>query len=322
MARASSDVESSQISPRGQDAPESAIRAAHLSTAWFDRDLGWLEFNRRVLAEALDERTPLLERVKFLAIFTSNLDEFFMKRMAVLREHRTPAREQLVAEIRERLLPMLRLRAECFRDRLVPELARHRIHLRHWDALTEGQRLEAADYFDTQVSAALTPLVILPTQPFPFFSNLSLSLAFVLHDARTGESVDARVKVPAELPQWVPLTADVPAGHRVFVRLHEVICQNADKLYPGMHPTSSTLFRLTRDAEVELDEDDEKDMNIRDLVREQIRQRRFEPVVRLEFADSADRRVQLMLQDRFKLQPRDVYALPGELDYTSLFQIA
>src|SRR5215510_648420 len=185
------------------------VSPSSLDAAWIDRDLSWLEFNRRVLAEALDERTPLLERVKFLAIFTSNLDEFFMKRMAVLREHLTPAREQLVAEIRDRLLPMLRLRAECFRDRLVPDLARHRIHLRHWDALTEAQRLEAADYFDTQVSAALTPLVILPTQPFPFFSNLSLSLAFVLHDARTGEPVDARVKVPSELPRWVPLSADV-----------------------------------------------------------------------------------------------------------------
>jgi polyphosphate kinase len=322
MPRATPDVESSQILPSGQDAPESAIRAAQLSTVWFDRDLGWLEFNRRVLAEALDERTPLLERVKFLAIFTSNLDEFFMKRMAVLREHRTPARRQLIADIGERLLPMLRQRAECFRDRLVPELARHRIHLRHWDALNDAQRREAAEYFDAQVSAALTPLVILPTQPFPFFSNLSLSLAFVLHDDRTGESVDARVKVPAELPQWVPLAADVPPGHRVFVRLHEVIRENAHKLYPGMRLTSSTLFRLTRDAEVELDEDDEKDRNIRDLVREQIRQRRFEPAVRLEFAENADRRVQLMLQDRFKLEPHDVYAQPGEIDYTSLFQIA
>ena len=322
MPRATPDVASSQLPSGGQDAPESAIRAAQLSTVWFDRDLGWLEFNRRVLAEALDERTPLLERVKFLAIFTSNLDEFFMKRMAVLREHRTPARERLIAEIRERLLPMLRQRAECFRDHLVPDLARHRIHLRHWEALTDPQRREAAEYFDAQVSAALTPLVILPTQPFPFFSNLSLSLAFVLHDVRTGESVDARVKVPAELPQWVPLSADVPSGHRVFIRLHEVIRENAHKLYPGMRLTASTLFRLTRDAEVELDEDDEKDRNIRDLVREQIRQRRFEPAVRLEFAENADRRMQLMLQERFKLEPRDVYALPGEIDYTSLFHIA
>jgi polyphosphate kinase len=313
---------SADASARGQDAPESAIREAALLPVWVDRDLGWMEFNRRVLAEALDDRTPLLERLKFLAIFTSNLDEFFMKRMAVLREHHTPERQQLIAQIRERLLPMLRQQAECFRDRLVPALSRHGIHLRHWEALSEAQRLEANEYFDTQVSAALTPLVILPSQPFPFFSNLSLSITFLLHDDRTGELVDARVKVPSELPQWVPLAADVPPGDRVFVRLHEVIRENAQKLYPGMRLTSSTLFRLTRDAEVEIDEEDEKDRNIRDLVREQVRQRRFEPAVRLEFAENADRRVQLMLQDRFKLMPRDVYALSAELDYTSLFQIA
>ena len=315
-----SGVEPLDAGSRGQDAPESAIREAALSAAWMDRDLGWLDFNRRVLAEALDERTPLLERVKFLAIFTSNLDEFFMKRMAVLRERRSPARQQLVAQIRERLLPMLRQRADCFRDRLVPELSRHGIHLRHWEHLSEAQRLEAGEYFDTQVSAALTPLVISPTQPFPFFSNLSLSLTFLLHDDRTGDAIDARVKVPAELAQWVPLAVDVAPGHRVFVPLHEVIRENAHRLYPGMRLTSSTLFRLTRDAEVELDE--EKDRSIRDVIREQIRQRRFEPAVRLEFAENADRRVQLMLQERFALQPRDVYALPGEVDYTSLFQIA
>jgi polyphosphate kinase len=303
-----------------QDAPESAIRDAALSAVWVGRDLGWMEFNRRVLAEALDERTPLLERAKFLAIFTSNLDEFFMKRMAVLREHRTPERQQLIARIRERLEPMLRQRAECFRDRLVPGLAQHGLHLRHWESLTEAQRREASAYFDTQVSAALTPLVIQPSQPFPFFSNLSLSISFLLHDERTGESVDARVKVPSELAQWVPLTVDVRPGQRLFVRLHEIIEENAHKLYPGMRLTSPTLFRLTRDAEVELD--DEKDRNVRDAVREQIRQRRFEPVVRLEFAGTPDRRVQLMLQERFGLLPRDVYALPGELDYSSLFEIA
>ncbi|HUL72836.1 MAG TPA: polyphosphate kinase 1 [Vicinamibacterales bacterium] len=305
---------------RLQDAPESAIREAALSTVWVDRDLGWMEFNRRVLNEALDERTPLLERAKFLAIFTSNLDEFFMKRMAVLREHRTPERQQLIARIRERLEPMLRQRAECFRDRLVPELARHGIHLRHWESLSEAQRREASAYFDTQVSAALTPLVIQPSQPFPFFSNLSLSISFQLHDDRTGESVDARVKVPSELAQWVPITTEVRPGERLFVRLHEIIQENAHKLYPGMRLTSPTLFRLTRDAEVELD--DEKDRNVRDAVREQIRQRRFEPVVRLEFAGAPDRRVQLMLQERFGLLPRDVYVLTGEIDYSSLFEIA
>ena len=215
------------------DAPVAAVSEASLSAVWPDRDLSWIEFNRRVLAEALDNRTPLLERVKFLAIFGSNLDEFFMKRIAALREHLTPERQQLIGQIRSRLQPMLQQQADCFLDDIVPELSRHRVHLRQWGELTAGQQQEAGDYFDSEVSAALTPLTISPDQPFPFFSNLSLSLAFLLHDDRTGESVDARVKVPSELGQWVPLSADVPAGERVFARLHEVIRENAHKLYPA-----------------------------------------------------------------------------------------
>src|SRR5262245_7101378 len=174
-----------------------------LSDVWIDRDLSWLDFNARVLAEAFDERTPLLERVKFLAIFGSNLDEFFMKRMALLRDDTTAGGRRLRAEIRARLQPMLRQQAEHFRDVLVPRLSQHGIHLRRWEELTGAQRDEANEYFARHVSPALTPLVIQPTQPFPFFSNLSLSLAFVLRDPRHDESVDARVKVPAELPQWV-----------------------------------------------------------------------------------------------------------------------
>jgi polyphosphate kinase len=297
-----------------------ATQDVPLASVWIDRDLAWLEFNRRVLAEALDDRTPLLERAKFLAIFTSNLDEFFMKRMAILREDATPERRQLIGQIRERLLPMLQTQAEYFLDCLVPELSRHGLHLRRWEQLNAAQQQELNEYFDVQVSAALTPLVIHPSQPFPFFSNRSLSLAFILHDDRSDEIVDARVKVPAELDQWVPVTADVAADERVFVRLHEVIRENAHKLYPGMRLTSPTLFRLTRDAEVELD--DEEDLNVREAVRERIRQRRFEPVVRLEFAAKTDPRVREMLRTRFGLSPDELYECPCELDYTSLFEIA
>jgi polyphosphate kinase len=262
---------------------------ASLSEAWIDRYLGWMEFNRRVLAEALDDRTPLLERAKFLAIFTSNLDEFFMKRMAILREDSSAIGRQLLAQIRDRLRPMLHAQADYFLESLVPELSRHGLHLRRWEELRSEQRQELNEYFDTQVSPALTPLVIHPSQPFPFFSNRSLSLAFVLHDDRGGETVDARVKVPGEIAQWVPVAAGVAPGERVFVRLHEIIRENAHKLYPGMRLTSPTLFRLTRDAEVELD--DEEDLNVREAIREQIRQRRFEPVVRLEHSGASRRAV-------------------------------
>jgi polyphosphate kinase len=257
-----------------------------LSEVWMDRDSGWLDFNDRVLAEALDERTPLLERAKFLAIFTSNLDEFFMKRVSVLRNGKTQERIQLLTQVRERLLDSLDRQADCFRNKLVPELAANGIFLRKWDDLTPAQQEEAGRYFDSEVSPALTPLVFDRTHAFPFLSNLSTSLAFVLQDPQRETTSYARVKVPGVLKQWVPLEDDLPSGQRAFVALHDVIRGNIHKLYAGMKLSGTTLFRLTRDAEVEIDDD--SDEAIRDIVREQIRQRRYEPVVRLEFSPGFD----------------------------------
>ena len=289
-----------------------------LSDVWLDRDLGWLYFNDRVLAEALDERTPLLERVKFLAIFTSNLDEFFMKRVSILRSGSTPERVRLLAEVRDRLVQSLHRQAECFRDQLVPEMAKCGIHLRKWDDLTPAQRDEASLYFDCEVSPALTPLVFDPAHAFPFLANLSTSLAFFMQDPQKEISSYARVKVPSALKGWIALETDVPTGQKLFVPLYEVIRGNAAKLYGGMRLSGTTLFRLTRDAEVEIEDDDADEAG---AVREQIRQRRYEPVVRLEFAPGADPSIREMLRRRFELSPMDVYDLPGELDYTSLFQI-
>jgi len=290
-----------------------------LAEVWFDRDLGWLDFNDRVLAEALDERTPLLERVKFLAIFTSNLDEFFMKRISVLRRTNAPERAELLMRIRERLVESLRRQAECFTALLSP-LAAHGIRLVKWDDLTPAQQAEIGSYFDNEISPALTPLVFDPAHPFPFLSNLSTSLAFLLRDPRTEITSYARVKVPAVLKQWITVEKDVPAGQRVFVPLYEVIRGNVHKLYDGMTLGNITLFRLTRDGEVDIR--DESNEALPDVVREQIRQRRYEPVVRIEFAPGADASIREMLRQRFKLSPLDVYDLTAELDYTSLFQIA
>src|SRR5262245_16885922 len=291
-----------------------------LSEVWIDRDLSWLDFNERVLAEALDQRTPLLERAKFLAIFTANLDEFFMKRIAVLRETLTPERLKLLEQLREKLLPMLRQQAECFRDSIVPALAQHGIHLRCWDDLTASQKLEANSYFDDHISPALTPLVIDPVHPFPFLSNLSTSLAFLLHDPDRAEHMYARIKVPAVLRQWLRLQADVAPGQTLLVPLYDVIRGNVHKLYDGMQLTTTTLVRLTRDAEVEIDDD--SDAILSEVVKEQIRQRRYEPVVRLEFAPGADPALREMLRTRFDLLPVDIYDMPDEVDYTTLFEIA
>jgi polyphosphate kinase len=292
-----------------------------LASVWIDRDLSWVDFNQRVLAEALDERTPLLERVKFLAIFASNLDEFFMKRVAVLRRQETAGGQAVLRQLRDRLIPLLRQQADCYRQTIVPQLAAHSIFLRGWDELTPNQREEAGAYFESSLSPALTPLVIDPAHPFPFLSNLSTSLAFLLHEPGHSEPIYARVKVPGVLKQWVPLTTDLAPGERLFVALHDIIRGNAHRLYTGMTLSAATLVRLTRDADVGLDEDDDR-AGIEQLVREQVRQRRYEPVVRLEFAAGADPSIKEMLRTRFELSDADVYDMPEEVDFTALFEIA
>jgi polyphosphate kinase len=302
-----------------------------LQHAWFDRDLGWLAFNNRVLHEALDDRNPLLERLKFLAIVTSNLDEFFMKRVSVLRgkarvedlddpvPHEGDARDRL-SRIRGMVNEMLSEQARCYTEILLPALARHGIVLATWDHLTTAQREEASRFFDTNVSPALTPLGFDPAHPFPFMSNLSTNWAFVLRAEDSQEMRVVRVKIPEEIAQWVTLKSDVAPGGRHFVGLEELIRHNAFKLFPGMSIDSATLFRILRNAEVEL-EDDEGD-SLRDAVTDVLRQRRFEPVVRVDFAPGGDMRVRQGLMERFDLSEGDVFDSMGLLDYPDLFQIA
>lgn len=290
-----------------------------LPEIWIDRDLSWLDFNERVLAEALDERTPLLERAKFLAIFTSNLDEFFMKRQAVLRHSASDTQRALLHQLREKLLRMLELQAECYRKTIIPGLAEHGVFLRYWSELTPKQQEEAGKYFDSQLSPALTPLVIDPVHPFPFISNLSTSLAFRLRDVVKGESMFARVKIPGVLKQWVPLKTDIGPGQKVLVPLSEVVRGNLHKLYSGMEIRDVTLVRLTRDAEVDIDDDSSADF--RAQVKEQIRQRRYEPVVRLEFGPGAHPEIKEKLRERLDLKRHDLYDLQEEVDYLSLFEL-
>jgi polyphosphate kinase len=289
------------------------------SDVWLDRDLSWLDFNERVLAEALDDRTPLLERAKFLAIFSSNLDEFFMKRIALLRTGTTAQQRSLMQQLRKRLLPMLRRQAECYRQVIVPGLEQHGVTLGYWADLTPVQQKEAALYFDANISPALTPLVIDPAHPFPFLSNLSSSLVFRLHHPGRPDSTYARVKVPTVLKQWIPLTENVPAGRKLLVPLSEIILGNAHKLYSGMELSSATLVRLTRDAEVETEEDPTE--GVREQVREQVRLRRYEPVVRLEFGAGNDPAITEMLRERFQLTDADLYVAAEHVDYTTLFEL-
>jgi polyphosphate kinase len=307
--------------------PSERADSALLKSAWFDRDLGWLAFNHRVLSEALDERTPLLERLKFLAIFTSNLDEFFMKRVGAMRTRAYASGNPAIVEqfnahiqrLRDALYPMLMQQADCFAS-LRPALAAQGVRLCTWDDLTQAQRAEAAVYFDDHVSPALTPLSLDPSHPFPFMSNLSTSWGFVLRDPEAPEPVHVRVKVPTTIAQWRALRADVPQGERWFVLLHDIIRHNAYKMFPGVEIEDATLFRVSRNADIAIEEDSEN--GIRELVEEQLRQRRFEPVVRLEFGESARPEIRDGLVQHFGLRSSDVYELPGLLDYTALFQIA
>ena len=290
-----------------------------LPEIWIDRDVSWLDFNERVLAVALDERTPLLERAKFLAIFTSNLDEFFMKRQSVLGQEASDAQRALLAQLREKLLPMLERQAECYRKTIISGLAEQGVFLRSWSELTSGQQEEGGRYFDSQLSPALTPLVIDPVHPFPFISNLSTSLAFRLRDIVKGESMFARVKIPGVLKQWVSLTADIEPGQKLLVPLSEVVRGNLHKLYSGMEISDVTLVRVTRDAEVDVDDDFSADF--RAQVKEQIRQRRYEPVVRLEFGPGADPEIKERLRERLELEQDDIYDLREEVEYTTLFEL-
>jgi len=291
-----------------------------LADVWIDRDLSWLDFNQRVLAEALDERTPLLERAKFLAIFTSNLDEFFMKRVAMLRQGHTEAERALLRRLRDKLLSQIRQQSDCYRQHIIPGLAMQGIALRRWDELTPAQQEEARGYFEANLSPALTPLVIDPAHPFPFLSNLSTSLVCRLLEPGRSESMYARVKVPGGLTQWVPLATEIAPAHRLYVPLSDIIRGNLDTLYRGMTITATTVVRLTRDAEVEIDDDPRA--GIRELVQEQVRLRRYEPVIRLEFGPGADPTIRDLLRERFQLSPADIYDMPEEIDYTTLFELA
>ena len=299
--------------------------ARRLSDAWVDRDLSWLEFNRRVLGEALDDRTPLLERLKFLAIFSSNLDEFFMKRIASIRTPKeditlaAQERREFLARLRAVINTMLGEQAGCY-VRLRSELAGLGIRLTEWRDLSGEAREEASSYFDSEIFPVLTPLSLDAAHPFPYVSNLSTSWTFCLEDpAAGGDAVLVRVKVPRELPQWLRLHREADAGVRVLVSLAEVIGANAQKLFSGMDITSASLFRVSRDAEVELEGEA---VSKRELVELELRQRRFEPVVRLEIQPNADPDMVAELCDHFALTEDDVYVMTELLDYTTLYEIA
>ena len=256
------------------------MSAETLKGIWLDRDLTWLEFNRRVLAEALDDRTPLLERLKFLAIFTSNLDEFFMKRVALLRVENDGTHTRLLVDLRAVIVAMVRQQQACFAS-LLPQLEQHGIRILGWKDLTDRQRLESTKFFRENVLPALTPLVVDSVHPTPFLSNLSLSWGCRLREPGSDAPLYGRVKVATGLPPWIRVREDSPEGSRWFVSLTELVRQHLNDLFAGLETYDHTLFRITRDAEVDWQGDSNE--SLREVVAERIRLRRYEPAVRIEF---------------------------------------
>jgi polyphosphate kinase len=301
---------------------------------YVNRQISWLAFNDRVLAEAASERWPLLERVKFLAIFASNLDEFFMIRVAGLHEQLEAAvaeaspdgltpREQL-DRISEITRHQLEVASRLFSEELVPALARQGVHLRTWKSLDGETRKAARLYYRKSVFPVLTPLAVDPGHPFPFVSNLSLSLAVEVRDPDDKERKFARVKVPEILPRFVPLAALDPehvASATEFLPLEQLIAANLDELFPGMEILGCHPFRVTRDMDLSVDEDDEDD-DLLSVIDREVRRRRFGACVRLEVDAGIPERIRLMLCEKLETDPVDVYESTGPVGLAALMSIA
>jgi polyphosphate kinase len=298
---------------------------------YFNREISWLAFNRRVLEEALDPSWPLFERVKFLSIFHSNLDEFFMIRVSGLHE-------QLEASVAERSADglsaqeQLRLVREIvehdaaaamtlLRNDLQPKLAEAGVRILQWDEVDAERKKELCAYFENVVFPVLTPLAFDPAHPFPFVSNLSLSLAVELADKKEKKPAFARVKVPASLSRFVPVPG-AGAKSLEFVLLEKVIESNLDRLFPGMEILGASAFRVTRDADIEIREDEAGDL-LRSMT-DNLRRRRFGAAIRLEVEDRCPERVRELLRTQLELDPSDVYEVAGPLgaaDFMSIMKL-
>lgn len=293
---------------------------------YLNRELSWIEFNARVLHEALDNRTPLLERLKFLAIFSNNLDEFFMVRVAAIKQQiaadvssRTPdgliPTEQL-KRINETLHPLIAQQYRCLNEQLLPELAKYDIHLLHTSDLTPEQQDYLKDYFDRHLFPVLTPLAVDPGHPFPYISNLSLNLAVIVYDPENEQEHFARVKVPSTLPRFI----QVGEGHQ-FVPLEDVIGQNLAPLFKGMEIREYYPFRITRNADLEIEEEEASDLL--QAIEEELRKRRFGgSAVRMEISSNTPAKIRTKLKRQLDLDDGSIYTIDGLIGLDHLFALS
>jgi polyphosphate kinase len=289
-----------------------------------DRELSWLAFNQRVLELAENERVPLLERAKFLAIFASNLDEFYMVRIAGLKRRIAAgvavrsASGLMPREVLDRSLnssrELMDRHAQTWRKLVLPALVEEGIDILRWDELEIDEREEMTLFFKERIFPVLTPLAVDPSHPFPYISGLSLNLAVVVRNPDTRGEHFARVKVPPLLPRFVQL------AEGRFVPLEDVIATHLDQLFPGMEVIQHHTFRVTRNEDLEVEEDDTENLLV--ALEKELLRRRFGPPVRLEVEESIDPKVRALLLSELGVTEAEVFALPGPLDLRGLFAIA
>ena len=297
---------------------------------YLNRELSWLDFNERVLQLAEDKDVPLLERAKFCAIYTTNLDEYYMVRVAGLHDQieagvENPSQDgltpsQTIKRIRERVLELSGRLSACFEQQLRPALARHGIRLVDFEELDERQRRHLAKHFERVIFPALTPLAVAPGRPFPYISNLSLSLAVLVRDPVHDQTVFARVKVPTEiLPRFISVEPGEDAEGVTLVPLEEVIAHHLDALFPGMEIVDYNAFRVTRDADLEVSDDA---ADLLQAVEDELRRRRFGEVVRVELGAHCSVPLRSELLSLLGMAEEEIYPVDGLLDMGSLWQIA
>jgi len=295
---------------------------------FIDRELSWLSFNQRVLELAEDPSTPLLERVKFLAIFASNLDEFFMVRVAGLKRRimtgiavpnntgRSP--QDVLDGISERAHELQLRHAQAFHELVKPALDAQFIHVESWSDLEEADRANLDEIFTEQIFPVLMPLAVDPAHPFPYISGLSLNLSVRIRDPRSGRVEFARLKVPPILSRFIPLPDD-GSGRMRFIPIEDLISNHVQELFPGMEVLEHHEFRVTRNEDVEIDEDESENL-IQALERELLR-RRFGPPIRLEITDDMDELTLELLVNELGITEQEVYRLPAPLGLNGLFQL-
>ncbi len=317
-----------EASERHNEDPRGGRRSLEDPSLYLNRELSWLEFNDRVLQLAEDQRLPLLERVKFCAIYTTNLDEYYMVRVAGLRDQieagvETPSQDgrtpsETIGLIRERVLALGRRLTDCFEGELRRQLSDNEIRVVGVRELDEERRDELAALFQKKIFPALTPLAVAPGRPFPYISNLSLSLAVLVRDPLTDQTVFARVKVPTEiLPRFVtlPARAEEPS---LLVPLEDVIAHHLDALFPGMEIADYNVFRVTRDADLEVSDDA---ADLLQAVEDELRRRRFGEIVRVEVGADCPERLLAELSGLLGVEDYEVYPVDGLLDMGALWQL-